>query len=424
MRRHLQSGRPVLIAATLFLLGVPLLGAGCGGGGGGGTAGPTKIVIWEQRDPQERAVMEALIEEYKAAHTGVEVSLVHYDTENLRTQYQTAAVAGGGPDLVYGPSDQVGPFSVLGIIEPLNEVIPAEWWPRFLPESFDTLSGKVWALPDQVGNHLTLLYNTSFIAAPPETFDDLVRIAKENTVDEDGDGRIDRYGIALQLQEPFWMVPFLTAYGGWVMDADGTPTLDTPATVRTLRFFASLREEHEVTPREMDYQLMDTLFKEGKAAMIVNGPWSFRDYEKAGVPFKLARIPRAEPGGRWAGPMVGSKGYSINVNVPPAKLPAVLDLLEFLTSTEATVRFAKELGTLPSVKEAYEDPALHDNEIIQASRSQLEVGRRMPVVAEMRVIWDAMRPNLQAVMNGSKTPERAARDMQGEAVQKIRAMSR
>jgi arabinogalactan oligomer/maltooligosaccharide transport system substrate-binding protein/arabinogalactan oligomer/maltooligosaccharide transport system permease protein len=42
----------------------------------------------------------------------------------------------------------------------------------------------------------------------------------------------------------------------------------------------------------------------------------------------------------------------------------------------------------------------------------------------MRVIWDAIRPNLQAVMNGSKTPEGAAKDMQGEAIQKIQAMKR
>ena len=33
----------------------------------------------------------------------------------------------------------------------------------------------------------------------------------------------------------------------------------------------------------------------------------------------------------------------------------------------------------------------------------------MPVVPEMRVIWDAMRPDMQNVMNGVKTPAEAAR---------------
>ena len=55
------------------------------------------------------------------------------------------------------------------------------------------------------------------------------------------------------------MIPFLTAYGGWVMDAEGRPALDNEATVKALEFFRALRDEHEVIPKEMDYQLMDTL---------------------------------------------------------------------------------------------------------------------------------------------------------------------
>ena len=43
----------------------------------------------------------------------------------------------------------------------------------------------------------------------------------------------------------------------------------------------------------------------------------------------------------------------------------------------------------------------------------------MPVVPAMRVVWDAMRPNLQDVMNGAKTPAQAAKDMQTTAVQQI-----
>ena len=48
----------------------------------------------------------------------------------------------------------------------------------------------------------------------------------------------------------------------------------------------------------------------------------------------------------------------------------------------------------------------------------------MPVVPEMRVLWDVMRPGMQAVMNGSKTPETAAKEMQASAVQQIAGMKR
>jgi maltose-binding protein MalE len=48
----------------------------------------------------------------------------------------------------------------------------------------------------------------------------------------------------------------------------------------------------------------------------------------------------------------------------------------------------------------------------------------MPVVPEMRAIWDAMRPAYQNALNGEATPEEAARAMQQDAEQKIREMQR
>ena len=421
MRKISTAWTALLVSAVLL---APLW-TGCGGKGKDdqGKPGAVEIVIWEQRDPQERAVMDSVLADYRRDHPGVTFSLVHYDTETLRSQYQTAALAGGGADIVYGPSDQVGPFSGLEIIQPLDEFLPAATWARFLPAALDTLNDHVWSLPDQVGNHLTLLYNTKYVAKPPETFDEWIQIAQAATTEGKNAGR-RRYGLAFEFNEPFWLIPFLTAYGGWVMDENHQPTLDTPACVKALTFVRDLREKYKVVPRECSYQLMDTMFKEGKAAMILNGPWSFEDYKKAHVPFALARIPRLAPGKPWAAPMIGTKGYSVNADLAPAKEQAVRDLLDYLTSAEVTARFAKELGILPSVKAAYDFPEVKDNEILRASLEQWKVGRRMPVVVEMRAIWDAMRPNMQSVLNGSKSPEQAAADMQKQAIRNIETMNR
>jgi maltose-binding protein MalE len=47
----------------------------------------------------------------------------------------------------------------------------------------------------------------------------------------------------------------------------------------------------------------------------------------------------------------------------------------------------------------------------------------MPVVPELRAIWDAMRPSYQAVLGGAKTPEQAAKEMQELALRKIMEMN-
>lgn len=378
------------------------------------------IVIWEQMDPQERERFEVNLDRYREAHPGLEISHTPYETEQLRTQFQTAAAAGSGPDLIFGPSDQVGPLSLLQLIYPLDEIMPAGFFDRFLASSLDTLNGHIYAAPDQVGNHLVLCYDKALVPEPPQTAAEFIAIARKLTRPAAG-GQPARYGFVINATEPYWLIPFLTGFGGWVMDENDRPTLDTPAMVKALGFLRDLKDVHKVMPRESDYQVAETLFKEGQAAMIVNGPWSWSGYRKAGIDLGVAPIPRM-PSGEWARPMAASKGYSINVNVTDEKLPQVIDLLTFLTSADAQLQSAVELGILPSHRAAYNDSAVANDPIMHASQAAFEKGRRMPVVPEMRVLWDVMRPGLQNVMNGVKTPEEAARDMQKAALQQIEGM--
>ena len=53
---------------------------------------------------------------------------------------------------------------------------------------------------------------------------------------------------------------------------------------------------------------------------------------------------------------------------------------------------------------------------------QIAKGRKMPIVPEMRAVWDAMRPSYQSVMNGELSPEDAARAIQVKATTMIERM--
>lgn len=396
---------------------LPVLLTGCGGG-----RQDDAIVIWEQMDPEERARFEVNLAAYRELHPDVEIRHVPYETEQLRTQFQTAAAAGGGPDLIFGPSDQVGPLSLLQLIEPLDETLPAGFFNQFIPAALDTLNGHIYAAPDQVGNHLVLCYNRAMVPEAPETAEAFIATAKRLTQPAAG-GRPAIYGFAMNATEPYWLVPFLTGYGGWVFDASGEPSLDTPAMRDALQFLRDLKTRHQIMPRESDYQVAETLFKEGQAAMIVNGPWSWSGYRKAGIDLGIAPIFRM-PNGEWARPMAASKGYSINVHVPESKRARVVDLLTYLVSAEAQSRMATDLGILPSSQAAYADSAIANDPTLRVSREAFDLGRRMPVVPEMRVLWDVMRPGMQNVMNGAKPPAEAAQDMQAAAVRQIAGMKR
>src|ERR1043165_2124737 len=81
---------------------------------------PNRIVIWHQMRVDERLILEDQMRKYMSSHPGISVEAIYKETEELRSGYIVAAIAGQGPDLVYGPSDQVGPFQVMGIIRPLE----------------------------------------------------------------------------------------------------------------------------------------------------------------------------------------------------------------------------------------------------------------------------------------------------------------
>ncbi len=381
------------------------------------------LVIWHQMRVDERVILEAQMKEFERLHPGVTAEAIYKETEELRSGFIVAAIAGQGPDLVYGPSDQVGPFQVMNIIQPLETRFPKSWVDSINPKAVTWYKGHLYQIADKLGNHLTLVYNKKFVATPPQTDEELVSIGKQLTADLNGDGSTDRYGLVWNYTEPFFFIPFMSGFGGWVMDDSGHPTLNNQGVIDGLRFVRRLRDEEKIIPAEADYNIADALFKDGKAAMIINGDWSWSGYRKAGIDIGVAPLPKIVKTGLWCAPMVSPKGFSINVNVPEEKMALVTEFVRFLMSPENQLATAKALNTMPTQISLYSDPFIRNDEILRNSQIQIERGRPMPVIPELRAVWDAMRPSYQAVLGGVKTPEQAARDMQALAVQKINEMN-
>ncbi len=90
-----------------------------------------------------------------------------------------------------------------------------------MPSTKDPSKKELVQVADRFGNHLALVYNRNFIREPPKTTDELVDLAVKNTIDENGDGHKDRYGLVWNFTEPFFGIPFFTGYGGWVFAERG-----------------------------------------------------------------------------------------------------------------------------------------------------------------------------------------------------------
>ncbi|MGH7496719.1 MAG: extracellular solute-binding protein [bacterium] len=405
----------LVIVALLFVLTVFFLAFGSV------ERDPNDLVIWTQDLPAGRVVLDTLLARFQRQNPGIRASEIYYETEEIRSNFIIAAQGGSGPDLVYGPADMVGVFHVLGIIQPLNDFFSAAELAQFDPIAPVKYQGNLYLLADRVGNHLTLVYNKKLVPHPPRTSAELMEMGRHLSKDTDGDGKIDQYALAWNFIEPFFFIPFLGGYGGWVMDGEAHPTLNTPATIAACEFIVRLREE-KIVPHECDLNLVNQLFKQNNAAMVINGPWSWGGYLDAGIDIGVTRIPMVSETGLWPTPMVSATGYCLNVNVTGERRERALKLLRFLIAPKNQLEYTRALRAIPSSLEARQDSIFVQDQILLGSQDQISVGRAMPIDPEMRAIWDAMRPAYQSILNGQLTPEQAAKKMQDDATKLIAEM--
>jgi len=368
------------------------------------------IQLWTQEGEADGGFqfVKKLADGFMAQNANVKIDVVTKDTEVLREDYQTSSLAGNAPDLLWTVSDQAGPFTKAGLIQPVDDLFDLSLFVDSAVAGVK-LDGKTWGVPVANGNHLMLMYNTSLIAEAPKTTDEL--LAKGKELSKDG-----QYGLVWNQIEPFWMVPWLGGFGGKVFAEDGkTPTLNTAEMVNTLKFFLQLKSEG-ILPKESDYAGADTLFKEGKAAMLINGDWSLGDYKKAlGDKFATAAMPMVSSTQKYPAPYTSGKFFMISAGVADAKLEAVMAFVDYATNLENQVDMIKTLSRLPARKEALENEVVKSDPILSGSAAQMVNGTPMPIVLEMRCNWDAMKPELNAVMAGQKSPEDGAVAMQQAA---------
>jgi arabinogalactan oligomer/maltooligosaccharide transport system substrate-binding protein len=371
-----------------------------------------KITLWTKEGEVDGGLqyVTALTDAYTAAHPNVTFEVVNKDVETLREDFQTASLAGSAPDLLWTVSDHAGPFVVADLIQPVDGLVDLT---KYVPSV--VMNSKTWAVPISSGNHLMLLWNKDIIQNPPKDTDELLALA--------GTFGADIYPLVFNQTEPFWLAPFLGGFGGSVFAADGlTPTLNTPEMVNTLAFMLDLKTKG-IIPAEGDYNTSDTLFKEGKAAMIINGDWSLGGYQEAlGDKLGVGLIPMIKSTGKYPAPMTSGVYFMIPKSLTGAKLEAVKGFMVFATDEANQLDMVDKLKRLPALKVALSNEKITSDPILAASASQMSYGTPMPTVVEMRCNWDSIKPELIAVLGGTETPAEAAAKMQTSAEACIKAM--
>jgi len=392
------------------------------------------LVMWHQEgeDVMKSLNLQNIFDTWaKTNAPGSTLTLVAKDTEALRTEFQSSALAGsGGPDILWTVADQAGPFTTAGVIQPVDDVVDTS---LFIPTivNITQIDGKTYGVPLQAGNHLMMYYNKKYVKDAPATFADLVKVSKDLQQSVKNNDKF--VPLAYRQDQSFWAFPVAIGYGGTAFTEDGkTPALNTDAWLKTYQFFYDLKYSDKITPPECDYDCMDGNFKSGNAAIIFNGDWALggdTGYVKTlgdnlGIaPWPLLDVAStsttsdatAEAGsGREAGrlaPYVAGKYIMLRNSTTGDKLTTASAFIKFLTTDEATVlSYTVPNGRLPALLSALSNEKVTGDPVLKLTSAALLTGVAQPVQPEMRCVFDGVTTSIVNLNSGAESDVKVLAD--------------
>jgi multiple sugar transport system substrate-binding protein len=324
-------------------------------------------------DAAEFAAYQSLVEAFEAGHTDIDIDLSHIPSQNdYRTRLTTDFAAGSPPDVTLMSYRRAPAFYAAGQLEPLgpylaeSDVIQADDFYPITLESF-TWEGEIMCIPQNISSLVVYynrdLFNAAGVAEPADdwTWDDFVAAAKALTLDTDGDGEIDQYGLGVEASL-FRLAPFVWQNGGRIVDDPAFPTqlgLTRLPSQEALEWFAALQTVHGVVPDRVAEESIDseTRFTQGTTAMYLNSRRGTPTYrEVTAFDWDIAPLPR---GAQSAG-VLHSDAYCLSETA--ADKEAAWRFIEYANSPEGQTIVARSGRTVPSLiaiaeSEAFLDPA-------------------------------------------------------------------
>jgi len=364
------------------------------------------LVLWENLPPPQAQALADDLAAFGDAYPGYTVEAQHYDDPQTLAEAITEGTVAF--HLALGDASLAGALQRQGALQPLDDVFPHQFLSSFASPTLTgiTRDGQVWGLPDTAGLHLLLFYNRDLIPAPPATTDELYTLAESLT----GDGR---WGLTMNSYDPLWVVPWLWAYGGWLTDSQGNPTLDIPPMVNALTLYLSWHGRLTGVAPVTTYDQARELFTGGKAAMLIDGEWAIGELSQVeGVNWGVAPLPRVGETEQPAAPLVAGRYWLMRSNLSASEREAAVAFLSFATTPQRQLAWTARFGLLPTRRQALDDPVIQTDPLLRVSAQQMQAGRGLLLGVDANRLFDAMRGPLRAVLEGDMAPKEAAQAMQ------------
>lgn len=272
MRSRQLSVLLIVTALALFAFPVQVLASGVTltmqvRSGPEGDASRKLVELWNRTEAQK---------------TGIKVQQVDTTRSGYYTNVNNTLFSGAPqPDILLSYSNFTALYATNQLVVDLTDFFnnPAtypydkkDWYPIAL--ELAQYKGHLYALPTDTNTYL-LYYRKDLIPTPPQTWDELYKVAKQFTRKYNPKSPtqygLTFYGIRDESLAMFWFQIF-KSYGGEFFDTSGRPAFNSPAGIKALEWVANVVKEGLVPPdiTTYEYSQIYSALQSGQVAMGIN----------------------------------------------------------------------------------------------------------------------------------------------------------
>lgn len=380
----------VCVAAALALIVPTVFAARDRKARGGKNSGNVVIKVWES-DDSAKTYIEWAAKEFMKTHKKVKIEYEHVESTDARAKIELDGPAGVGADVFVAPHDHIGALVNGGHVA---ENTDGGYISQFInaAQVASQYKGKTYGYPLGIETY-ALFYNKDLIKTPPKTWEEVVEIAKNYN-----DETQRKYALVWPVADSYFDYMFMSAYGAQLFGPNGNDrkqhNINSEAAVKGLQYFQSLRKKLlNVPSADMTADFCNSSFTQGKAAMLITGPWMIETLSRLGMNFGITTLP-AFPG--QSKPATSFSGVRLAFVSSYSEHPAeATEFARFLTSKSSLEQRFKITKQIPPRRDITTNDPL-SNGILEQTYHAIP----MPTIPQMNTYWSAMGSAYSGIWDG------------------------
>ena len=372
------------------------------------------ISVWAMGAEGEN--LPTLTKEFEAANPGVKVDVTAIPWDAAHDKFTTAITANKTPDVAMVGTTWMGEFAGMDALDPTPGQIDKSVFfdgAQKTTEVGGTSYGIPWYVETRLVYYRTDLAEKAGITTPPTDWDGLKAMAKAM---QDKAGA--KWGIGLQAGGTgSWqsVMPFAWSAGADLTKDDGKAyNFDSPEVLKATEYYQSFFNDGISDKAAPATPTTEPDFASGKVPMFISGPWMMSAVEKAGgAGFKDKYDVMQIPADKTSSSFVGGSNLVVFKNTK--NRDSAWKLVQWLADPKVQVKWYGLSTDLPSVKSAWQDPALTADTKLATFGKQLETAQAPPSFPTWEQVITSFDTEMEKVTKSGADPAAALKTVQSSA---------